>query len=135
MLELMEEREQTLLDWYERSLIDCSTFDAESRKEIQAIVNDSEDVFGSEEEIREFFTRAIETFNGSIEKRGNQLYEAEMPPAVTDSSQSETMDPFTSTETSQSNTTVSSTSLPTRRSCKRFAIWFSSTSRTQAESE
>jgi len=27
--ELMEEREQTLLEWYERSLIDCSTFDAE----------------------------------------------------------------------------------------------------------
>jgi len=93
--ELMEEREQTLLEWYERSLIDCSTFDAESRQEIQSIVDDSEDVFGSEQEIREFFTRAIEAFEGSVEKRGNQLYEAEVPPEVTDSGQPETMGPFT----------------------------------------
>ncbi|RDZ43992.1 helicase, partial [Haloferax sp. Atlit-4N] len=33
--ELMEEREQTLLEWYDRSLIDPSTFDAESRERIQ----------------------------------------------------------------------------------------------------
>jgi SNF2 family DNA or RNA helicase len=93
--ELMEEREQTLLEWYERSLIDPSTFDAESREEIQEIVDDSEDVFGSEQEIREFFTHAVEAFGGSIEKRGNQLYEAELPSPVTDSGEPETMGPFT----------------------------------------
>jgi SNF2 family DNA or RNA helicase len=93
--ELMEEREQTLLEWYERSLIDPSTFDAESREEIQEIVDESEDVFGSEQDIREFFTRAIEAFGGSIEKRGNQLYEAEVPPEVTDSGGPETIGPFT----------------------------------------
>ena len=93
--ELMEEREQTLLEWYERSLIDPSTFDAESREEIQEIVDDSEDVFGSEQEIREFFTRAIEAFGGSIEKRGKQMYEAEVPSQVTSSSEPETIGPFT----------------------------------------
>ena len=93
--ELMEEREQTLLEWYERSLIDPSTFDAESREEIQEIVDESEDVFGSEQDIREFFTRAIEAFGGSIEKRGNQLYEAEVPSEVTESGEPETIGPFT----------------------------------------
>ena len=93
--ELMEEREQTLLEWYERSLIDPSTFDAESREEIQEIVDESEDVFGSEQDIREFFTRAIEAFGGSIEKRGNQLYEAEIPPEVTDTGEPQTIGPFT----------------------------------------
>lgn len=93
--ELMEEREQTLLEWYDRSLIDPSTFDAESRGEIQEIVDDSEDVFGSEQEIREFFTHAVEAFGGSIEKRGNQLYEAEIPSPVTDSGELESFGPFT----------------------------------------
>ena len=36
----LEQREETLRDWYERSLIDCSTFDAESRARIQRVVEE-----------------------------------------------------------------------------------------------
>jgi superfamily II DNA or RNA helicase len=77
--ELMEEREQTLLEWYERSLIDPSTFDAESRERIQEVIDDSTDVFGTEADIRAFVERGLETFGGRLEKRGSQLYTVHIP--------------------------------------------------------
>src|SRR6056297_2241616 len=55
--ELLDEREQTLMQWYERSLIDPSTFDEESRERIRAVMDESEDVFGSEAAIRSFVER------------------------------------------------------------------------------
>jgi len=131
----MEEREQTLLEWYERSLIDCSTFDAESRQEIQSIVDDSEDVFGSEQEIREFFTRAIEAFEGSVEKRGNQLYEAEVPPEVTNSGQPETMGPFTFSRDFAIDHDGIEYLSPTRMFYRLSVIWFSSRNSTQGRPE
>ncbi len=82
---LMEEREQTLLEWYDRSLIDPSTFDAESRQRIQEVIDESADVFGTEADIRAFVDRGLETFGGRLEKRGSQLYEAHIPASLSES--------------------------------------------------
>jgi len=80
--ELMEEREQTLLEWYDRSLIDPSTFDAESRERIQDIMDESADVFGTEADIRAFVERGLEAFGGRLDKRGNQLYDVFLPASL-----------------------------------------------------
>lgn len=80
--ELIEERQQTLEEWYERSLVETSTFDAESRRQIQEVVDDSEDVYGSEADIRTFFERAVTAFGGDFEQRGTNLYQAELPAEV-----------------------------------------------------
>ncbi|WP_254821924.1 helicase-related protein [Haloglomus halophilum] len=77
--ELLAEREQTLMEWYERSLIDPSTFDAESRRRIQEVIDDSADVFGTPADIRRFVERGLESFEGRLEKTGNQLYTAHLP--------------------------------------------------------
>ncbi|SEW34511.1 helicase-related protein, partial [Halobacterium jilantaiense] len=82
--ELMEEREQTLLEWYDRSLIDPSTFDAESRERIQDIMDESADVFGTEADIRAFVERGLEAFGGRLEKRGNQLYDVFLPASLSE---------------------------------------------------
>ena len=68
--ELIDERQRTLEEWYERSLVDTSTFDAESRRQIQEVVDDSENVYGSEGDIREFFEQAVTAFGGEFRKRG-----------------------------------------------------------------
>lgn len=77
--EMLEEREQTLLEWYDRSLIDPSTFDAESRERTRGVMDDSEDVFGTEADIREFVSRGLEAFDGRLQKVGHQLYTAHVP--------------------------------------------------------
>jgi len=82
--ELMEEREQTLLEWYDRSLIDPSTFDAESRERIQDVIDESADVFGTEADIRAFVDRGLEAFGGRLEKRGNQLYDVFLPASLSE---------------------------------------------------
>jgi hypothetical protein len=79
---LIDERQQTLQEWYERSLIDTSTFDQESRERIQEVMDESEDVYGSESDIREFVRRGIEAMGGSVEKAGNNLYEADIPEEI-----------------------------------------------------
>lgn len=83
--EMLEEREQTLLEWYDRSLIDPSTFDAESRERIRGVMDESEDVFGTEADIREFVSRGLEAFDGRLEKAGHQLYTAHLPPQISES--------------------------------------------------
>jgi len=93
--ELIEERQRTLEEWYERSLVDTSTFDAESRRQIQQVVDESEDVYGSEGDIREFFERAIEAFGGNFERRGTNLYQAELPEGINSPDQDSTFGPFT----------------------------------------
>jgi len=55
--ELIDERQQTLSEWYERSLIDTTTFDEESRRKIQNVMDQSEDVYGTEADIRTFSNR------------------------------------------------------------------------------
>jgi superfamily II DNA or RNA helicase len=93
--ELLEEREQTLLEWYERSLIDPSTFDAESRQRIQDVMDDSEDVFGTEADIREFVSNGLDAFDGRLERAGHQLYRAHVPAAVSETGTAMERGPFT----------------------------------------
>jgi superfamily II DNA or RNA helicase len=93
--EMIEERQQTLEEWYERSLVDTSTFDAESRRQIQEVVDESEHVYGSEGDIREFFELAIEAFGGEFEKRGTNLYKAELPDGINQPGQDTMFGPFT----------------------------------------
>jgi len=92
---LIEERQRTLEEWYERSLVDTSTFDAESRRQIQAVVDESEDVYGSAGDIREFFEQAVEAFGGEFEKRGTSRYRAELPDDVRPPNEDPTFGPFT----------------------------------------
>ncbi|PHQ38193.1 helicase [Halorubrum persicum] len=93
--ELIEERQRTLEEWYERSLVDTSTFDAESRRQIQQVVDESADVYGSEGDIREFFERAVEAFGGDFEKRGTNLYQAALPDGIASPGHDSTFGPFT----------------------------------------
>jgi len=97
--ELLDEREQTLMEWYERSLIDPSTFDEESRERIREVMDESEDVFGSEAAIRGFVERSLDIFGGNLERAGNQLYRIEAPNQLLDTTtteaQSETRGPVT----------------------------------------
>ena len=93
--EMIEERQRTLEEWYERSLVETSTFDAESRQQIQEVVDDSEDVYGSEGDIREFFEQAITAFGGEFEKRSTNLYQAEIPEEVRPAGADATFGPFT----------------------------------------
>jgi superfamily II DNA or RNA helicase len=93
--EMIEERQRTLEEWYERSLVDTSTFDAESRRQIQEVVDESENVYGSEGDIREFVEGAITAFGGEFEKRGTNLYGAELPEKVRPSGTDASYGPFT----------------------------------------
>lgn len=93
--ELIEERQRTLKEWYERSLVDTSTFDAESRRQIQEVVDESEDVYGSEGDIREFFEQAVRAFGGEFENRGTNLYQAELPKDIRPPNVDATFGPFT----------------------------------------
>jgi len=75
----LEERERTLRDWYERSLIDCSTFDAESRQKIQEIVDDSEDVFGSEGDVQRFVLSGLRALGGRVTSVSQHIFEVDAP--------------------------------------------------------
>jgi hypothetical protein len=93
--ELIDERQRTLEEWYDRSLVDTSTFDAESRRQIQEVVDESENVYGSKGDIREFFERAVTAFGGEFEKRGTNLYGAELPEEIRRPSDDASFGPFT----------------------------------------
>ena len=91
---LIDERQQTLQEWYDRSLIDTSTFDQESREKIREVMDESEGVYGSESDIREFVERGVEALDGEVEKSGNNLYTAELPESLQKNGD-ETYGPFT----------------------------------------
>jgi len=93
--ELIDERQRTLAEWYERSLIDTSTFDQESRKKIQEVMDESENVYGSPGDIHEFFERGVSAFGGEIESVGHNRYRARLPDALQQSPGSEEFEPFT----------------------------------------
>jgi hypothetical protein len=59
------------------------------------VVDDSEDVYGSEGDIREFFEQAVTAFGGVFEKQGTNLYRAELPEGVRSSNSDESFGPFT----------------------------------------
>jgi hypothetical protein len=93
--EMLEEREQTLLEWYERSLIDPSTFDAESRNRIQDVIDESADVFGTEADVRAFVEHGLEAFDGRLEKAGQQLFRAHIPQELSETGTETERGPFT----------------------------------------
>jgi len=93
--ELIDERQRTLQEWYERSLVDTSTFDQESREKIQEVMDQSEDVYGSEADIREFFERGITALGGDVEKAGTNLFRAELPNQLRRSASDDPYGPFT----------------------------------------
>jgi uncharacterized protein (DUF2384 family) len=93
--ELIDERQRTLAEWYERSLIDTSTFDEESRRKIQEVMDQSEDVYGSEADIRQFFELGISALGGEVEKAGSNLFRAELPDSLRRSRDGEPYGPFT----------------------------------------
>jgi superfamily II DNA/RNA helicase len=93
--ELIDERQRTLSEWYERSLVDTTTFDQESREKIQEVMDQSEDVYGSEADIREFFERSVAALGGSVEKAGTNLFRADLPESLGRSPDGEKYGPFT----------------------------------------
>jgi len=93
--ELIDERQRTLQEWYERSLVDTSTFDQESREKIQEVMDQSEDVYGSEADIREFFERGIGALGGDVEKAGMNLFRADLPDELSRTTAGEPYGPFT----------------------------------------
>jgi len=93
--ELIDERQRTLAEWYERSLIDTSTFDEESRRKIEEVMDQSEDVYGSEADIRQFFERGISALGGDVEKAGTNRFRAELPDSLRRSNDGEPYGPFT----------------------------------------
>lgn len=80
----LEQREQTLMDWYQRSLIDCSTFDAESRAKIQQVVDDSEDIFGSEQDIQRFVVSALRALGGKVDRVATRIFKVKVPDVLAD---------------------------------------------------
>jgi superfamily II DNA or RNA helicase len=93
--ELIDERQRTLEEWYERSLIDTTTFDQESRNKIQEVMDQSEDVYGSEADIRGFFEQGVSALGGSVESAGTNLFRADLPDSLRHSPDSEPYGPFT----------------------------------------
>ncbi|GAB7121127.1 hypothetical protein JCM9743_35980 [Natrinema sp. JCM 9743] len=93
--DLIDERQRTLEEWYDRSLIDTSTFDEESRRKIQEVMDESEDVYGSEADIREFFERSIAALGGDVEKAGHNLFRADLPEALRRMEREDSYGPFT----------------------------------------
>jgi SNF2 family DNA or RNA helicase len=92
---LIDERQQTLSEWYERSLIDTTTFDEASRQKIQEVMDQSEDVYGTEADIRTFFEQGISVLGGSVEKAGDNLFRADLPESLQQSPNADQYGPFT----------------------------------------
>ena len=61
------------------SLVDTSTFDADSREKINEVMDESEDVYGTQSEIREFFGDTVEALGGDMEKKHGSVYRADLP--------------------------------------------------------
>jgi len=114
---MIEARQRTLEEWYERSPVDTSTFDAESRRQIQEVVDGSEDVYESNGDICEFFEQAVEAFGGEFEKRGTNPYQAELPDGISSPGQDATFGPFTFDRDFAMDYGDITYSLPTRMSC------------------
>lgn len=64
--EILEEREEILKEWYDRSLIDFSTFDSESRERINELIEMSEDIYGGKESLKEFLYACLDRWSGEI---------------------------------------------------------------------
>jgi hypothetical protein len=58
-------------------------------------MDQSEDVYGSEADIREFFERGIGALSGDVEKAGANLFRAELPDELSRTTDGEPYGPFT----------------------------------------
>jgi len=58
-------------------------------------MDQSEDVYGSEADLREFFERGISALGGDVEKAGNNLFRAELPESLRRSRDGDPYGPFT----------------------------------------
>jgi len=58
-------------------------------------MDQSEDVYGSEADLREFFERGISALGGDVEKAGNNLFRAELPESLRRSRDEDPTAPFT----------------------------------------
>jgi hypothetical protein len=58
-------------------------------------MDQSEDVYGSEADIREFFERGIGALGGDVEKAGTNLFRAELPDELSRTTDGEPYGPFT----------------------------------------
>lgn len=79
---IIEKRKQTLLEWYDRSPLDPTTFDMESRQRMRRIINESKDVFGKEEDLRDFFIESIRIFGGEVRQKRYGVYELKIPEKI-----------------------------------------------------
>jgi len=77
--EMIDERQRTLKEWYERTPLDCSTFDSKSRKKIKKIVEDSEEVYGTEADIKSFFIDTVSFLGGQVTKKDDKIFEIDPP--------------------------------------------------------
>lgn len=94
-LELMlEEKERTMMEWLERSPIDCSTFDAESRQKIIELMDQSEDVLGPED-VEEFCLDAIGLLGGDVRPNRDGTYSLSLPDAVAENAGGKRLDRVT----------------------------------------
>ncbi len=93
--QLIDERQKTLAEWYDRSLIDTTTFDEESRRKIQGVIDSSEDVYGGEAEVKTFVEDTIEALGGTVESAGHNLYRATLPQSLHNYSFTDPYGPFT----------------------------------------
>jgi ERCC4-related helicase len=92
---LVDERQRTLAEWYERSLVDTSTFDEESRRKIREVMDQSADVYGSEADIRRFVELGLSALGGDVEQAGPNRFRAELPDSLRRSRDGAPYGPFT----------------------------------------
>ena len=83
--QIMKEREETLMEWYDKSLVGFSAFDFESRKEIKELVNESEKVFDGTMGLKSFVTRSLRYIGGEINFIGLGLFKIQLPSSNLDS--------------------------------------------------
>jgi len=90
---MIDERQQTLQEWYDRSLLDTTTFDEESRQQIQEVIDDSETVYGSQGDIKDFVVGALDVLGGDLQHQQGQEYLITVPDGL--SFEHETYGPVT----------------------------------------
>ena len=77
--DMIDERQRTLREWYDRTPLDCSTFDSESREKIKEVVEDSEDAYGTQADIKSFFINAVSFLGGKVTKYRDEIFQVYPP--------------------------------------------------------
>jgi len=82
--EMIDERQRTLREWYDRTPLDCSTFDSESREKIKEVVEDSEDAYGTQADIKSFFIDTVSFLGGKVTKYKDEIFQIDPPEELND---------------------------------------------------